>query len=623
MHHSGVLAAGRLGLLRGTFTVVSIALALLVSTALGTAASVRAAPSADQPAQTAAAQAAASLKAVIIVGPTHGSTADYLEYGEDYAQLAESYGMDVRRVFHPHATWEAVLANVQGANLVMYLGHGNGWPSPYTPFQEKTKNGVGLNPYDGASQNDVKYYGANPIRSNWVLAPNALVLLNHACYTAGSGEPGMPIPSWDVAHQRVDNFAAGFLAVGAGAVIAYAHQSFDRVFQDLFTTDKTVEEMFQTTGGWSGWFGWDPRYLDSERTPGATNLLDPSQNGGFLRAVTGDLDLTTAEWADGLGGGGGEPPAPPVLTDLSASAATGTATLTASGPELFTPNGDGKGDNLNLGYVVDQEAFVDFEVKNSTGNVVRTFSSWSPAGSGQATWDGKRANGDYVADGTFTVRATPRDRTGATGDPASVQVTVLTTMRAPSASPHLFFAADGDALAPSAALSVTLEEEATFWWKIVDAHEDVVRTHVNGDLTAPGALGWNWDGRDADGDFVPDGTYYSVMTASTDAGMYAEWVPVEVRAFRLSSSKAAPFTRGTTTTFFIDSTEPMSAKPKLKLYQPGLAVKTFTTTKVAPGRYKVKVGFSSAASPGTVTVRVQGTDTGSQVQWSERSYTLQ
>ena len=46
--------------------------------------------------------------------------------------------MDVRRVFHPHATWDAVMANIQGANLVYYAGHGYGWPSPYTKRADRS-----------------------------------------------------------------------------------------------------------------------------------------------------------------------------------------------------------------------------------------------------------------------------------------------------------------------------------------------------------------------------------------------------------------------------------------------------------------------------------------------------
>ena len=252
---------------------------------------------------TRAAEPGSGLKAVIIVGPTHELTASHKDRGEALAQLAESFGMDVRRVFHPKATWANVLANIQGANLVAYFGHGNGWPSPYGPFQEKTKNGFGLNPYEGAGKNNVEYYGANKIRNNIVLASNAVVLLNHLCYAAGNGESGMAIPSWDVAHQRVDNFAAGFLAVGASSVFAYTSQSVGSVVQALFSTNKTMKEIFTTAGSkpepYFGFVGWNPRKLDSARTPGTLNFLDPHQKSGFQRAVSGHLGFGAADWREG------------------------------------------------------------------------------------------------------------------------------------------------------------------------------------------------------------------------------------------------------------------------------------------------------------------------------------
>ena len=47
------------------------------------------------------------------------------------------------------------------------------------------------------------------------LAKNAVVLLNHLCYASGNTEPGLPEGTLDQARQRVDNFAAGFIAAGA------------------------------------------------------------------------------------------------------------------------------------------------------------------------------------------------------------------------------------------------------------------------------------------------------------------------------------------------------------------------------------------------------------------------
>lgn len=270
-----------------------------------------------------------SLRAVIIVGPTHELTDLNLRDGEALAQLAESYGMDVRRLFHPKATWANVLANVQGANLVVYLGHGYGWPSPYPPFREKYQNGVGLNPYEGAAASDVDYHGGKAIRESWRLAPNALVFLGHLCYAAGQGESGMTSPSWDIARQRVDNMASAYLYAGAGAVFAYSMQPFAKTLQALMTTDQTVEDMFRTPGfqphPYFGWIGADPRYFDSVRTPGARNLIDPDTGSGpvYARAVTGNLALTSAQWRGEQPGGWTAPAfvsVPPIPQGLSGNA---------------------------------------------------------------------------------------------------------------------------------------------------------------------------------------------------------------------------------------------------------------------------------------------------------------
>lgn len=257
-----------------------------------------------------------SIKVVVIVGPTHSATSSMLTRGKALADRAEEYGMDVRRVFHPNATWDNVLKHIQGANVVGYFGHGNGWPSPYGPFQESTKNGFGLNGVEGGSASSVTYYGANKIRNNVVLADNSVVLFSHLCYAAGNGEEGHPIPTWDVARQRVDNFAAGFLFVGAKGVFALSTGTVVPVLDALVNTpNKTFDDIFMTPGAkpqaYYGFVGWDNRRFDSERMPGFKNHLDRDPDVGFKRALSGKLSTTGADWAGG--GGGTEPAAKPVV----------------------------------------------------------------------------------------------------------------------------------------------------------------------------------------------------------------------------------------------------------------------------------------------------------------------
>ena len=238
-------------------------------------------------------------KAVIIVAPTDELTAGNLILGEEMAQRAEEAGMDVRRVFFPHATWDAVLAEIQGASLVAYYGHGYGWPSNTTELWEVQQNGMGLNAYDGSGEYEVHYYGANKIRESIRLAPNAVVFLMRGCYTAGNGLNEDPIPPLDIARQHVDNFASGWLAVGAGAVFAFAQGTRFNYPEQLMTGEEiTVDEMFSTAGDA---VGVNPLYFESQRVPGMRNHLDPHPTKGYLRAISGNLELSAAVWRSGAG----------------------------------------------------------------------------------------------------------------------------------------------------------------------------------------------------------------------------------------------------------------------------------------------------------------------------------
>ena len=45
--------------------------------------------------------------------------------------IARQYTPDVVELYSPNATWTAVKDALKGASLVVYMGHGNGWPSRY------------------------------------------------------------------------------------------------------------------------------------------------------------------------------------------------------------------------------------------------------------------------------------------------------------------------------------------------------------------------------------------------------------------------------------------------------------------------------------------------------------
>jgi hypothetical protein len=178
------------------------------------------------PAVSAASPGTGVAKVVVIVGPAGSATNRYRAEARDAAALARRYTRDVTEIYSPNATWPAIKAALQGASLVIYMGHGNGWPSPYRDeLYGATQNGFGLNPSSGGDDWTHQYFGESKIAASIRLAPDAVVLLTHLCYASGNSEPGIAEGTLKAAKQRVDNFAAGFVKAGASAVVAEAYAS--------------------------------------------------------------------------------------------------------------------------------------------------------------------------------------------------------------------------------------------------------------------------------------------------------------------------------------------------------------------------------------------------------------
>ncbi|MGH2466896.1 MAG: hypothetical protein ACRDGL_04105 [Candidatus Limnocylindrales bacterium] len=270
--------------------------------------------------------ATVQLKAVIIVGPTGSLTTSYKHSADAVAAAAAAKGMAVTKLYTPNATWANVKAATAGANLVYFAGHGNGFPNPYVSFQPLYNDGYGLDPSpDG---NKPTYYGEQYV-AGVKLAPGAIVLLNHLCYAPGASEPGNAIPSQPVAIQRVDDFAAGFLAAGASAVFSSDDNNLAPFVDALFSSPDgaTVGQLFGTPA-----LGYNGKTIKvaSTRTPGTNLWLDPSTRYPWYygRSMAGNLGLTVADWRT----------AQPRQPAPSCPSATTMPALTAAG-DTFLPLG--------------------------------------------------------------------------------------------------------------------------------------------------------------------------------------------------------------------------------------------------------------------------------------------
>jgi hypothetical protein len=217
-------------------------------------------------------------KVAIIVGPVGSLTSNYRSKGNQVADAAEARGATVVKAYSPNATWANVRAAVNGANVVVYFGHGNGFPNPYSSTENRDRvNGWGLNrtttngdgdnwsttmvycgekalrgtltSSDGAAQR--QYCSGGPITP----APGFTMIYGQAHYSPGFGErynESDPLTTQSEAQQRVRNYSRPVLQLGAGAYFASAYSDAHEIVTRVLTQQTTTyADIFRAGDGYS------------------------------------------------------------------------------------------------------------------------------------------------------------------------------------------------------------------------------------------------------------------------------------------------------------------------------------------------------------------------------------
>ena len=236
--------------------------------------------------------AASGPKVVIVVGATHEATDSYRSYANQMYAEAIKYTPNVVKVYSPNATWKNVKAAAQGASILIYLGHGSGYPRDDSAvFNPDGHDGMGLNSPSNKSDYVAKYYGENYMANDIRLAKNAVVILSHLCFASGNSMSGDPEPTYSVAQQRIDNFASGFLRAGARTVIADVwNTGVIHYIRSIFTTDQSIGNMWSfSPSNHSHQMPFTPL-----RNPAYQAVMDPNNwTSGFYRSIVGALDMRT------------------------------------------------------------------------------------------------------------------------------------------------------------------------------------------------------------------------------------------------------------------------------------------------------------------------------------------
>ena len=188
-------------------------------------------------------------------------------------------------------------------------------------------------------------------------------------------------------------------------------------------------------------------------------------------------------------------------------------------------------------------------------------------------------------------------------------------------SAKVFYPHDFDRLAPTTALSFRLTRPATVTWTIRNAAGTVVATHLVDVALEAGSHAWTWDGRSETDVLLPQGAYTSYVTASDGTFSASQAVRVEMAAFAIATSTAAP-RRGRVLTVTVTSAEYLNGSPRLYITQPGFATRAVTLSRVDSRTWRVTTTLKSGGSAGTLRLKVWALDYDGRSQATYRTLPL-
>ncbi len=183
---------------------------------------------------------------------------------------------------------------------------------------------------------------------------------------------------------------------------------------------------------------------------------------------------------------------------------------------LFSPNGDGRKDNVEFMQSGSSEELWQGEINDADGNTVATaFWKGRP---GDFSWDGTDDAGNVVEDGSYTYRVSAADRAGNSTEERAQPVTVDTRPT------NIFVTADSDKLSPNGdgeyeeiafSTIVNLTDGVESWsLELVDGTGTVQRS-FEGEERIPKRI--IWDGKSSDGEYV-EGRYSARFTVEYRKG---------------------------------------------------------------------------------------------------------
>ena len=178
------------------------------------------------------------LKAVLMVGPVvsdnDATTLGYVEDLKFAGEVLEANNVEVISFFTPDNDWERIKAACEGANFLLYKGHGvyDGSEPPV---------------WVGGFCLKGSFPSSSDIATDLKLAPNAIILIS-GCFTAGNAGYDIGKINLAEAKRRIDMYSKPFVDIKAGCYYANWYSSAFHDFLEKLFNDRTLGDAYRSYG---------------------------------------------------------------------------------------------------------------------------------------------------------------------------------------------------------------------------------------------------------------------------------------------------------------------------------------------------------------------------------------
>src|SRR3989338_9080326 len=203
-------------------------------------------------------------------------------------------------------------------------------------------------------------------------------------------------------------------------------------------------------------------------------------------------------------------------------------------PNTFSPDGDGVDDTTILTFSLSESSLATVEVYNSSNSLIKTLAENVPITYGTIynyMWDGKDNANQIAPQGRYYFKVTAAALTGSLANPLKMDIFLIyisdIKISQDSFNPHV---------GQTTQILYELKNDAKLSIKIYNDIGGLVRNLIDNQLRSPGEQSEAWDGKDNNGNILPDGNYYFVLEDSMSGTPEVIYDPQETGGQDISHS---------------------------------------------------------------------------------------